>query len=73
MKLYLGKKICGYYELSTQKAGFDSNRGWQPGDGFIKGFCGRKFEIYTGIKLKPGQVKKVRAIKFIFEKEDKAK
>ena len=62
-RLYLGCGDCGTYELGTRK------KDWTPSEGFdvcagdyLIGFCAEPFEAFTGIKLKPGEIRRVKSI-----------
>ena len=60
-RLYLGRDEGGAYELGTVK------KEWCPHDGFkvrgfLKFFCSRLFEKYTNVKLKPGEIRRVKSI-----------
>ena len=60
-RLYLGRAAPGNYELGTAR------KAWRPSKGFkmpslLKLFCRREFEEITGIKLKPGEIRRVKSI-----------
>ena len=58
-RVYLGRReCCGRYELATTK------KSWCPWLGFdgidtLEAFCTKDFERVTGIKLGPGEVRRV--------------
>ena len=59
-RLYLGRTTrLDEYELGTAK------KDWHPDYGFgscLKFFCPEPFEKYTGIVLKPGEIRRVKSI-----------
>ena len=58
-RLYLGRTLLTSYQLGTAK------KDWHPDYGFgscLKFFCAEPFEKYTGIKLKPGEIRRVESI-----------
>ncbi len=68
-RLYIGSKSNAAYELGTKKSGwgriviFPSRielEAWGFKDGFLKSFCAEDFERITGIKLKVGEIRKVK-------------
>ena len=66
MAIYLGRRCKSYiygddYELGLYKKDFDIRRGFI-GESMIDSFCPVDFERITGIKLKPGEIKKVKRI-----------
>ena len=60
--LYLGLGTrYDSYEFGTTK------KGWDPDEGFprlrwVKSFCSKELTDYTGIKLKPGEIRRVKSI-----------
>jgi len=61
-QLWLGKADSGErYEIGTGKwSGWDFQY-------YVQGFCGRDFERITGLKLKLGEVRKIKSIKIELE------
>ena len=60
-KLFLGRDIWGLYELGTVKKGWNPHEGF-PVSNWVKSFCVAEFEAITGIKLKPGEIRRVKSI-----------
>jgi len=61
MRLYIGRRDPGhYYELGTVKKHFE-NDGFAD-ESWIYSFCADTFEEITGIKLAPGEIRKVKSI-----------
>lgn len=66
-RLYLGKDTLGAYGFGIRRSC------WRPDYGFVDGallmeFCVSAFEPITGIKLQPGEVRRVKRI--LIELED---
>jgi len=71
MRLYIGKRsgtktLTSGYELGTMKKYWDENKGF-PCDILVEAFCQDGFEKITGIKLAPGEIRKVKSIKIELE------
>ena len=68
-RLYLGRAtLLDQYELGTRR------KDWRPGWGFhesnhvhLASFCPDPFEEITGIKLKPGEIHRVKSITIALE------
>jgi len=61
MRLYIGRTKIMTYELGSAK------KCWRPEKGFfshalIEIFCEKQFEKLTGLKLAPGEIRKVKSI-----------
>ena len=67
-RLYLGKKNSGFYELGTSKKDWSGERGFK--NFFLAMYCPKVFKRLTGIKLKPGELRKVKSIDIKLEEED---
>ena len=62
-RLYLGRYSGngGAYELGTAREYWSAKDGFNL-LGFVKFFCPKEFEEITGIKLKPGEIRRVKSI-----------
>jgi hypothetical protein len=60
LKCWVGKRkasdIPAFYELGYRKIDWHASNGFVPA---ITGYCTQTFETLTGIKLKPGEVRRV--------------
>ena len=68
--LYLGRRaraIFSEYELGSHRKSWDTKKGLMPEHECLATFCRTEFERLTGIRLKPGEIRKVKEIRFVFE------
>ena len=66
-QLYVAKWNCGYELWVKKPSSLDPSTGWHDYDnydvGFLIDFCTREFHRYTNIRLRNGQIKKIKSIK----------
>lgn len=67
MRLYVGR-IGNVYEFGTKKNSWRNPGGFQiSNDSFVYAICKEEFEKLFGLKLAPGEIRKVKSIKIEVE------
>ena len=62
-RLYLGRSANDDYELGTQKNKWSPTHGFPICSGaYIGSFYTEPFEAFTGIRLEPGEIRRVKRI-----------
>lgn len=63
-KLYLGRwdntKLGHNYDLGLKKKDWNPRTGFAGGRNYLYTFCPERFEKVTGIKLKPGEIRRIK-------------